>query len=247
MMNNKRVISLKKNNYCYGNGLLKYRNEIALITRDDLNSEDHRTIKPEDINSTYVLVCGCSNSAGYGVHKEQMYSQLLQEHLGIPVYNISIPGSGCDFISLNTSLWIDNYPIKPSLVVLQWIDPTTRMFYQCDDSIYVLGPWTIDENHWHDLWRKEPMARKLYRESLSTLFNRSVEFRQNLVTKLKELNIPVLEYNFIADDSVWGNYIPTIDRASDNSHIGPLSHSLFADTIYNQIMNDLQLSKIFSQ
>jgi hypothetical protein len=210
--------------YAYGDFKFQSISEFNLIKRSELNSEFHRTIEPEEITSPYILVCGCSMSAGESITKEQTYSSLLSNNLNLPVYNLSIGGSGCDFIALNVKHWITNFPIKPTLVIIQWSFPSTRFVVLKNEEAFLLGPWTIDKNFRHKLWLKEYEMQKLYYDNIDNILEISKTSRSSLLDFLNETEITHLE--IILDDDSFDipNIFYTTDRGTDGAHPGPETH-----------------------
>lgn len=228
-----KIIGSQKYNYCYGDS--RYEKIVSFngIHRSEMNSEYHRTISPDTITSDYILVCGCSQSQGESVRLQKTYSSLLQESLGIPVYNMSISGSGCDFISTNIQEWCLNFPIKSKHIIVQWSHTDTRMYHVRDQQIYHLGPWTIDKNLRHDLWKKEHELQSIYTDNIDKIGQRSVNARLELQEFLNGQKINFTEFKCGDHNNIFSDIdnIQRIDVASDGSHIGEKSHQNLAEII----------------
>jgi len=229
----KKIMGSKKYNYCHGDSRYEKIESSNGIHRSEMNSEFHRTISPDAITSDYILVCGCSQSQGESVALEKTYSSVLQKTLGIPVYNMSISGSGCDFISANIQEWCSNFPIKPKHVVVQWSHIDTRMYHEKDEMLYHLGPWTIDKNFKHNLWKKEHELQSIYISNMNKLNERSTKFRLELVEFLNSHSINFTEFKCGDHDNVFSDVatIQKLDAGSDGSHMGEKSHQTLAETI----------------
>ncbi len=223
----------KKYNYCWGDSRYEKIESFNGIYRSEMNSEYHRTISPESITSDYILVCGCSQSEGESVALEKIYSSVLQDLLKIPVYNMSISGSGCDFISTNIQEWCTNFPIKPKHVIVQWSQTSTRMYHERDHMRYHLGPWTIDKNFRHDLWKKEHELQSIYISNMDKLSERSIKFRLELNEFLNLHEIKFTEFKYGDQDNIFSDVtaIQQIDFGSDGRHMGEKSHENLAKTI----------------
>lgn len=234
-----QVLPVIKRQYAFGDTRYLHLDEFNLIKKHELNSELHRTINIEEITSPYILVCGCSNSMGESITKEQTYSYLLSKNLNMPVYNMSISASGCDFISNNVKEWISNFPIKPSSIIVQWSHPTSRFSF-CKTNqpldLYLLGPWVIDENFRHDLWKKETELQKVYRTNLDNILDISLHNRLSLINFLDNNKIKLIE--IMIDDDRLDNLIQfsSVDRGADGAHPGPHTHLHIANTLTTMLL-----------
>jgi hypothetical protein len=230
--------------YAYGDARALYLKEFNLIKQHEMNTELHRTIDPSDITDPYILVCGCSNSQGEGVTMEQTYAHLLSKKLNIPVYNISISGSGCDFISLNIMNWISNFPIEPKLVIIQWSFPSSRFLFSENNHQYLLGPWIVNDNFRHNLWSAKSELKKVYHDNNHRILEISKSSRNSLLSFLDLQNIDRLE--FILDDTSFG--IPTVynivDYGVDGKHPGPETHENISSNLHASIVNNLSINRI---
>jgi hypothetical protein len=224
--------------FAYGDSRYSIIPEYNAIKKHEMNQELHRTIEPEDITSEYILVCGCSQSMGEGIANTETYSHLLSQNLSVPVYNLSLSGSGCDFIELNIKNWITNFSIKPKLVIVQWSFPNSRMLHFKDGSPYLLGPWVVDNNLRHNLWKKEFELQKCYKDNIDNIYNISLVSRKSLLDFLNTNQINYIEimlddYNFI-ESTIFN----TIDRGIDGRHPGPETHRNISDKLTSMIKND---------
>jgi hypothetical protein len=224
--------------FAYGDSRYLIIPEFNGIKKHEMNRELHRTIEPEDITSEYILVCGCSFSMGEGITNTETYAHLLSENLSVPVYNLSLSASGCDFIELNIKNWITNFSIKPKLVIVQWSFPHSRMLHFKDGSPYLLGPWTVDNNFRHDLWKKEFELQKCYKNNIDNIYNISLASRKSL---LDFLNINQINYiEIMLDDHTFieSTIFNTVDRGIDGQHPGPETHRNISDRLTSMIKND---------
>jgi hypothetical protein len=234
-----KIMGSKKYNYCYGDSRYEKIESFNGIHRSEMNSEYHRTISTESITSDYVLVCGCSQSQGESVPLEKTYSSILQDLLEMPVYNISIGGSGCDFISTNIQEWCSNFPIKPKHVVIQWSQIDTRMYYIKDQELYHLGPWTIDKNFRHNLWKKEYEFQSIYISNIDKLSQLSINSRLELIEFLNLHKISFTEIKYGDRNNIFPEVssIENIDFGADGRHMGEKSHQNLAEII-SKILHD---------
>ncbi len=234
-----KIMGSKKYNYCYGDSRYEKIESFNGIHRSEMNSEYHRTISTESITSDYVLVCGCSQSQGESVSLEKTYSSILQDLLEMPVYNISIGGSGCDFISKNIQEWILNFRIKPKHVIVQWSCPDSRMYYIKDQELYHLGPWTIDKNFRHNLWKKEYEFQSIYLSNIDKFSQLSINSRLELIEFLNLHKINFTDFKYGDFNKIFPNAssIENIDFGSDGRHMGEKSHQNLAEIISKMLHN----------
>lgn len=228
-----KIIGAKKYNYCYGDSRYELLDSYNEMHRSEMNSEYHRTISIESITSDYILVCGCSQSQGESVSKENTYSSVLQDLLEIPVYNISISGSGCDFISTNIQEWCNNFNIKPKHIIIQWSHPNTRMYHIRDQQLYYLGPWVIDKNFRHNLWKKEYELQWIYLNNMNYISQRSINARKELIEFLNLHKINFTEFKCGDNNNIFPDItnIQDIDVGADGRHMGEKSHQNLAKII----------------
>jgi hypothetical protein len=95
------------------------------------------------------LVLGSSNTFGTGTPEEDRWSNLIQDHTGITVYNLGISGGACDSVTRLLLGWVDI--IKPSKVFVLW-PPDKRWEVGKKDHIRCYTPsmvYSMFENKAH--------------------------------------------------------------------------------------------------
>lgn len=75
----------------------------------------------------YMLVTGCSHTYGHSLHKENRYSDLLEEHYNIPVLNIGVSGGSSNLIKDNILQLLTSGHRLPKLISIQW--PASNRIY----------------------------------------------------------------------------------------------------------------------
>lgn len=87
------------------------------------NSWGYRSKEINEIGDDFILVFGCSNTEGIGLHEDDMWANKLSKELNMDVLNMGMGGTSIDFQFYNTMLLYD-YLIKinktPKLVIYQW-------------------------------------------------------------------------------------------------------------------------------
>lgn len=94
-----------------------------------INAQGFRADALESYNSDSITFLGCSMTFGIGVHKETTFAHQIQESLGIPTINMSIPGGSLDAAYRVYSYWQPRIKSKMTVVVLP---PGRRIEAQMD-------------------------------------------------------------------------------------------------------------------
>ena len=149
------------------------------------NKFGHRSKYDYPPNEDYILVAGCSHSYGQGLHEEHRYSNLLEDHYGIPVLNIGTQGVGVNFIKDNLiQLLSSKYPL-PKFMITQLPN-----FYRV----------TVDNFHFRaSMVRGQIWFRPVDEGDLDAMMRYSITSHRHLNYLLDDNNIPSFEF-------VWGNY-----------------------------------------
>jgi hypothetical protein len=79
-------------------------------------------------DTDYMLVMGCSHTFGHSLHKEHMYTELLETHYSIPVLNVGVSGGSPNLIKDNLLQLLSSGHRLPKIVVIQWPNEH-RLFY----------------------------------------------------------------------------------------------------------------------
>ena len=79
--------------------------------------ENNKDVRPVDYE--HFVVAGCSHSVGVGVEQHQRYSSILQQQIGIPARNISVPGGCATVASVYLTRWLSTVG-RPRFAVVQW-------------------------------------------------------------------------------------------------------------------------------
>jgi hypothetical protein len=116
------IISTEKLRYDEKNGLPYFVDRVNLVTDSyqtdksglvtyNFNNHGWRGSLNYEVDKAHPQifnVCvGCSLMEGVGLHEEQTASYKIQEHTGIETYNLSLEGTGADYI-----LWILSFLLK---------------------------------------------------------------------------------------------------------------------------------------
>ena len=184
----------------------------------DFNEYGHRckSIKNIDLDN-YVLLTGCSNTAGCGLEYEKSYPYLLGKSRNCDYYNLSLIGTGLDVLEYNLLTWLNTVEKKPKFIIIQWPDPTRFADYDKErDNLIPVGTWASKKNdHYKKFFASGDM---------SGFFTA----RRHLITRLLRQVITVPIYTISLSNLVTSDHysIPyrILDRARDLYHPGIKSH-----------------------
>lgn len=187
------------------------------------NTFGYRT--PEfQFDNDYALAFGCSNTYGLFQYEKERYSNLLEDQLNIPVYNLGISGGSTNIILMNVLNLITSGIKLPKLVVIQW-PKQMRLCFPYEDispgvaSILAEGVRSkIFKSlmrygnliEYNSLWAKETTIKML------DLFN------------IKTVEFALEDFTAAAFDVP---HINRIDTAFDNQHIGPKTNKEIVNLI----------------
>jgi hypothetical protein len=94
-----------------------------------LNAFGHRNPEPVAAANGQIWVIGDSMAFGWGVERDEMYSEILEKRLGGPVYNLASPGTDiCGYQAMVARM---PKTIKPRSVVVGLILENDLRIYDC--------------------------------------------------------------------------------------------------------------------
>lgn len=230
------------------------KNNLTNIKIDDVKYDTcelgYRISNPLEGIKNSIGVFGCSYTFGIGIPNDKTFTHLLQERLGVPVYNFGIPGSGIQKITKSFCSINGFYKLKTAIFVL----PSLYRY----ELIKQDGDYFIQE----DLIPNNPpsLLKKTYELLYSefddiTFFNEYIKHIHliKLMAKvhgtevyfttwcgvtldlLKKYNVDYFESESIrfleSERSHRGENVN--DFARDGLHPGLKSHKLTCDTIYS--------------
>ena len=78
-------------------------------------------------NKPYLLVAGCSHTAGVGIDPEQIWANKLAQELDLDLVNLAQSGACAKFVSLSLIEYLTQTSTSPELVIAQWPNPYRSM------------------------------------------------------------------------------------------------------------------------
>lgn len=193
-----------------------------------------------------IVAFGCSYTYGHGLEDCIECDMLTQgsnpSKLAFP--SLLAKKLNCDCVNLgksgnsNKEIWYDilNFDFNNDDIVVATWSYLDRFCIIKSDKIRRISPWIKEE--------------KLYYMHYNNRHDMIIDFYGRLNHVSLYLNsIGLKNYNFIVEDielgePVWNksNVLGVFkikDLADDQCHPGPISHGIFADTIYTEIIKDL--------
>lgn len=229
-----------------------YRKKKILYSFNELG---HRSIssipfQKDQTPKDYILAIGCSFTEGVGIANDELFHQQVGAKLKIPVYNMGLGGSGCDFLSINLYEWLTHYQ-KPKAIIIQWPQPDRKFYYPLDTSlntIHCIGPWVVNITNFNTA--KDRLEAFKFKSLLATdaLTHFSNVIQSGIKAMLVASNIPFVELysngytDFdanLADDHV---IVTTMtgykgDFARDLAHPGVVWNTEAAECISQKLIN----------
>ena len=132
--------------------------------------EDHdqsveRIDHPIEYNRDSVFALGCSCTWGVGVEREDTWARILQEKIGLPVYNLGVPGGGADSVFRQISRYLPI--VQPRIVCIQTpsdfrrevlLEKSTMKILHHVSPFSVIGGWNAEERGLVDLLGEKELA-----------------------------------------------------------------------------------------
>jgi hypothetical protein len=178
-----------------------------------LNKYGYRTVDFDTIDwANSIVVFGCSNVFGVGLHERDTLSSQLHGLTNIPVINMGIGASSMEYSLYNSVILNEHYP-TPKAVIHLW-SAIDRATYYNKKNIEHHGTWNMTPNNYMDLYSTDPTHAKVH-AILAQMISKQI-----WVSKTK-----YYEASFFGNTAGKLN-LPTItveDYARDLSHPGRLS------------------------
>lgn len=232
------------------------KNNLTDIKIDDVKYDlcdlGYRISNPLEGIKNSIGIFGCSYTFGIGIPNDKTYVHLLQERLGVPVYNFGIPGSGIQKITKSFCSINGFYKLKtaifvlPSLYRYEFLREDGDYFIQ-EDLIPNYPPYTLKKTYeliyseFGDVTFLNEYIKHIYLiKFYAKMFGTKVYFTTWCgVTSglLKKYNIDYLEpiiIRFLESERSWSGENVN-DFARDGFHPGLKSHKLTYEELYKMI------------
>jgi len=172
--------------------------------RISLNQLGHRNAEPATMADGQIWVIGDSMTFGWGVERSEMYSEVLEKTLNVPVYNLASPGTDiCGYQSMVARMPKGSQP-RATIIGLV-LENDVRM-YNCQaeaaqNVAHKSGQSTAKDGF-------NLLDAKRFATRHSALYNffavalKRVGFVQNLLVRVKLLNKPHMVNQNIAPEQL---------------------------------------------
>ena len=182
-----------------------------------LNEHGFRSKSWEDNKEECYVAFGCSNTLGVGTPEDRRWSNLLEDHTGVTVYNLGIGHGSADTVTRLAKGWL--HEIKPTKVFVLW-PPLTRWEIATKNKIITISTSALRKRHFTE------EQNKIHYVSMDETFNFEINSLRNKYTLkviCEELGIDLYTLDF--------NTCRHIDKkgARDGKHSGPFYQRAIAD------------------
>jgi len=111
-----------------------------------INSDGYRSQEFDSIDwANSVIIFGCSNVFGLGLHEKDTLSYRLSSLIDKPVINMGINGSGMEVALLNSVILNKHYP-SPLAVIQIWSHHLRTSYYQANEIHHYR---LLDKKNWY--------------------------------------------------------------------------------------------------
>ena len=185
------------------------------------NEHGFRSKSWQDNTEECYVAFGCSNTFGVGTPEHLRWSNIIEETLGKPVFNLGIGHGSADSVTRLAIGWL--HEIKPTKVFVLW-PPIVRWEIATKNKIITISPTTLKERNFTEEQNKINYA------SLDEEFNfqiNSLRNKHTLKVICDNLNIKLYTLDF--------QTCRHIDKkgARDGMHNGPFYQRAIADEFIN--------------
>ena len=171
--------------------------------------------------SQRILTLGCSYTQGVGLHRNQIWSEILAVQLQKQVWNLGVGGGSLDTCYRLLEYWIEHLNIEAVIVLVPHIDRVEIVLN--DARVESCGPWS------------DEFMKNFYQAWIDHSDNSSINHRKNLLAMQQicaQRQIPILFYYPETEfrGEIGGG------KARDLTHYGAGMHQSLA----SKIKTDLQ-------
>lgn len=200
------------------------------------NSEGFRSVE-FDTNTPGFITLGCSMTNGIGLYFDQIWPEVLSKKLGMPAWNLGAHGTGLDTAYRLAEFYIQK--LKPTAVVLLAPENTRYELWAGARAPMHLNHVAFGgvDGYLTDEFMKTWIAYDI------NPYYHGVKNIQSIGYICQHLGVDFYCYDVNQDFSaIQGT---TMDLARDLQHNGPTCHQVFADQVYNDIINKKTYKPLF--
>ena len=205
----KQSLKIMPSNWYYRNNEIEYA----------LNKDRYRAPEFDTIDwANSVVILGCSNVFGLGLHTENTISEQLSKLINKPVINLGCPGSSIR-AALHNNVILRGQ-CTPLAVINVWTHYLRCIYYQ-SNSVEHLGAWNSDKNSYMESYSRAD-SNPIVHAYLDT------ECAKNLWRDTKYYSCSMFEDT---SNAVCCDLVRQIDSARDLMHPGILTAIAVAERI----------------
>lgn len=167
----------------------------------------------------YLLVAGCSHTAGVGVTLDNCWAQHVATHCNLQLVNLARPAACAKFVSDSVIDWLSTAPVLPQLIVVQWPTPY-RSMDKLHETVHFCN---VNFEFDRDNRPSQIFFEKLKKDFMTRLKNDPDSFVEEWYTSIKNLNF----YTQIKIINVYldSNDLPTTHKIQNLKDQGIVLHT----------------------
>ena len=215
-----------------------------------LNLFGYRCKHTLPFNGDYAIAIGCSHTYGTALEEKYRYSNLVEDTLNFPVFNLGVQGGAPGLVKDNLFqlfFYLEKYNIKkPKLIIIQW-PIFLRLWFGIHFSLSNWNPFAkkyLNKNE----YMKDSNIKKIEKHNFMNYDHvnflcqnnkiKKIEFSVSLVNSYNVLTCSYNERNVGKkgfEKDIIKSFKPHIDLAKDGEHPGKETNKLIHDYIIKQL------------
>ena len=173
----------------------------------------------------YYAAFGCSETVGVGIPEYARYSNIIEDETGIPVLNLGISGGSVNGCYLNMLHLLLSNHTPPDTILLQVPSLERYLLPTENEDCFIAMPKG-----------NNVFTRQFFVKHLKKVSN----YYLQLIDQLgKKFNIKIIKFSLLPKGGDDIQFIPLVDRARDNWHVGIQTNKNVATWILSEIENNV--------
>jgi hypothetical protein len=195
------------------------------------------------VTNPYLLVSGCSHTAGVGIDKDGIWANLVAENIKLELVNLARGGACAKFVASSLINCLESTTVLPELVIAQWPNPYRSMkIFDQTTTFYNVN--TMDDEFQYRIIHDSDSFLQEWYDSIvelnsrcpTKLINICLESRQHITTQLIS-NLKSKHIVLHIDEKIPGKTWHFDSRASDRLHHSAECHRKWAERILTILTN----------
>jgi hypothetical protein len=191
---------------------------------------------------SYLLISGCSHTAGVGINTNNGWAQHVARSLNLDLVNLATGGACAKFVADSIIDWMLNASVVPEIIIVQWPNPY-RTMKVVNKKTYFYNVNSMDHDFAH---RFKYDSKSFVKEWQDNIIDLNSKFGAKLINLCLESNnedhiiqtVPILFDKKIAlhvDEKLPGKTWHFDSSAKDKLHHSEYCHQKWADRVLNII------------